>query len=170
MTPELRQEAIKKGLEKRKATLERKRAEKEEAKKRQAYLYEQLSELERKIEETRRLDAFCSVANDLGLKGFMRESEIVEAASKWENVCGVYFLVKGGKVVYVGQSVSVYSRIASHGSKDFDSVAFVHCPREQLDLLESLYIHFLAPDQNGNHPCGGKQAPIPLNKLLQNLG
>lgn len=38
----------------------------------------------------------------------------------------VYFLVKGGKVVYVGESVSLFTRIGTHSlDKNFDSVYYI---------------------------------------------
>lgn len=76
--------------------------------------------------------------------------EIVASATDWYNVCGVYFLLLKGEIVYIGQSVSVAARVSSHrSSKDFDSVAFVHCEEEFLDVLETLYILAYSPKLNG---------------------
>lgn len=73
------------------------------------------------------------------------------------SACGVYFLCRDHKgeaaeIVYVGQSVNVYSRVSAHsreGTKTFDSWSYVECHPEQLDLMESLYIHWLRPQFNG---------------------
>jgi hypothetical protein len=74
-------------------------------------------------------------------------------------------LIDSGKVVYVGQSVNVYARIASHHDKVFDSFAFIPCDKKILDSLESLYIHTLRPALNGNMQ-DAKRAPVPLGKLI----
>jgi hypothetical protein len=99
-------------------------------------------------------------------KVLLSEAEIVGAANPWELATGVYFLIGGDKVIYVGQSVNVYARIAQHYDKRFDSFAFIPCGKDMLDSLESLYIHVLRPPLNGDQH-GGKQAPLSLNKLIK---
>lgn len=67
-------------------------------------------------------------------------------------VSGIYFLCRDGSVVYVGQSVNVPSRIATHineGAKDFDSCFFLPIPRSQLDYVEAIFIEALAAPYNG---------------------
>lgn len=97
----------------------------------------------------------------------LRESEILDGCQPWGKSVGVYFLIKDGCVVYVGQSVSIYSRISTHqSSKDFDSIAWVECDSSVLDKLESLYIHALRPSLNGTMNNGYKNAPMSLNNLL----
>jgi len=110
-----------------------------------------------------------SVASNLGLSKLYREKEIVGSKLTYEGSSGVYFLIKDNRVVYVGQSVNIFARIASHAShKDFDSYAYVSCPKDQLDILESLYIHTLIPPLQGkNSKGGGYSAPIRLSKLLE---
>jgi hypothetical protein len=84
------------------------------------------------------------------------------------SACGIYFLIDEKKVVYVGQSVNVFSRVFAHlGSKNFDSYVYLPCEKEKLDKLESLYIHFLSPPLNGNTPAGNKLAPLTLDSLLK---
>lgn len=67
---------------------------------------------------------------------------------------GVYFLVRGDEVVYVGQSVQIPSRISSHrqGGKVFDLVFYLTCPAAELDAIESAFIRALKPKLNGNPP------------------
>ena len=84
----------------------------------------------------------------------------------WENFSGVYFLLDGDEIVYVGQAVNIYSRIAQHTDKQFDRYAFVLCDVDMLDNLESLYIHVLRPKLNGNQTNGAKIAPLSLEKLI----
>ena len=49
--------------------------------------------------------------------------EILRASEPHRTLCGVYFLIKDDVVVYVGQSIDVDSRLATHKRKhvDFDS-------------------------------------------------
>lgn len=98
----------------------------------------------------------------------LTEQEIVEGAEPQPALTGIYFLVKGKRVVYVGQSVSVLSRIAAHKrDKDFDRFTFVPCERSQMDALESIYIHCLRPELNGRMPGeNGWHAPMRLQDLI----
>ena len=68
---------------------------------------------------------------------------------------GVYFLLRKGVVVYVGQAKNVKARLRAHTAdpeKDFDAYAWVRCEIEHLDTLEALYIMTLRPEQNKRHP------------------
>lgn len=97
----------------------------------------------------------------------LTEAEIVSQRVRLADCCGVYFLVKGESVIYVGQSVNVHNRIMEHrAGKDFDGFAFVACDESALDILESLYIHVLRPPLNGIQ-AGAPVAPLRLDKLLR---
>jgi hypothetical protein len=126
----------------------------------------EIKELELKRRILERHELSDKTALTLTSKVLLSEVEIVSAANPYELATGVYFLVGGDKVIYVGQSVNVYARIAQHHDKAFDSFAFIPCGKEMLDSLESLYIHVLRPPLNGNQH-GGKQAPLSLNKLMR---
>lgn len=99
--------------------------------------------------------------------------EIAEFAAKSggiEELSGVYFLVHEGKVVYVGQSYNVHGRVAAHKrGKTFDSWCYVQCTgRRKMNMLESLYIHYLQPEQNGR--LGGSDVlsvPMDLKTILK---
>ena len=125
----------------------------------------EIRELEAKLDSMKKLELVNKTALTLTGKTLLREDEIVNSANTWELATGVYFLIDGNKVVYVGQSVNVYARIASHHSKAFDRFAFIPCSREVLDNLESLYIHILRPPLNADMH-GRKQAPMSLDKLI----
>lgn len=60
----------------------------------------------------------------------------------------VYFLVSGARVVYVGQTVSLRSRLLGHADKVFDSVFFIRCQHDELDSLEHQWITKLKPEMN----------------------
>lgn len=78
---------------------------------------------------------------------------------------GIYFLIKNGKCVYVGQSNDIYRRISEHRTgtpkrkgapKDFDSWEYLEEPsQERKDQLEHLLIRILDPELNIDpHSCG----------------
>lgn len=78
------------------------------------------------------------------------EKEIVDAAKlEHSAVAGVYFLVANDCVVYVGQSVNVYTRIQQHkADKQFQSWTYIRCNPSELDALEAIYILLLRPPLN----------------------
>jgi hypothetical protein len=85
-----------------------------------------------------------------------RQVDILEAAIPLRRNSAVYFLLRDGDVIYVGQSSDVMARISRHRreGKQFDSFAYMECEPEELDRLESLYINAFVPPENltfGNH-------------------
>ena len=100
---------------------------------------------------------------------FFTENEILENRLPIQDVIrsGVYFLIKNERIVYVGQSINVYSRIAEHyKSKFFSDVFSVPCPRSNLDVLESMYIHTFNPDLNGRSVQGKIIAPMSMDDAM----
>jgi len=77
-------------------------------------------------------------------------AEIVDSPIPVKTVCGVYFLIKGSRVVYVGQSVDVFRRISKHlaAGKAFDSFNYLTCDESMLDEVERSYIEALMPAWN----------------------
>ena len=134
-------------------------------------LRKELSVLQNEREDFKQTLRFDSIMSDLGLNSLYTEREIVNSKRTYGGSSGVYFLIKGSKVIYVGQSVNVFARISSHAQyRDFDSYAYVSCPKDRLDILESLYIHTLNPPLQGRNPQkNGCSAPISLSRLL-NMG
>jgi len=103
-------------------------------------------------------------------KHMVSEQTIVEQGAPFGDQCGVYFLVRDNRVVYVGQSIHISVRLLDHAKyRDFDSYAFIRCPKDKLDILESLYIHALAPEDQGRSGCGDSDriaAPCSFSQLL----
>jgi hypothetical protein len=67
---------------------------------------------------------------------------------------GIYFLLKGSEIVYVGQSRTVYQRIETHktdGTKEFDKACFFECSVEELDDIERTLIRAFGPKYNKTH-------------------
>jgi len=77
--------------------------------------------------------------------------EILALAFKVPAQPGIYFLIRNGEVVYVGQSAIPMRRLGDHArDKIFDSVAFVPCPLEDVKKVERQYIKQFQPVYNGD--------------------
>ena len=77
-------------------------------------------------------------------------TEIVSASYPFAT-SGIYFLIKAGQVVYVGQAIDLLRRINRHrqdGGKDFDAFTYIPAPPEELNGLEATYIKALMPRLN----------------------
>lgn len=116
--------------------------------------HRQLSEAIERIQPHAQLHDILSIT--LGhRKRLASREEVVAHAQPVTRHIGVYFLVHGDEVVYVGQSVNVYGRVMGHFTgpeKQFDRATWVPVEREDLDVVESLYIHALRPRLNGAPP------------------
>jgi len=165
-TPEERKAIAARAHATRRARVEAEKAARQDALKYADGLREQIAELEARLAALQRMETMNAVSAALTGKNLLRNDEIAQAAMPYARTSGVYFLVNGNEVVYVGQAVNVYSRIERHPDKQFDRYAFVPCAVEMLDRLESLYIHYLRPRLNGNQKDGVKCAPIALDVLL----
>lgn len=130
-------------------------------------LVEQVALLEIRRRGLQLSEKVSSAEDSLPAKTLLQEDQIVKGSISIDSLSGVYFLIKQEKVVYVGQSCNIFNRIAGHSSKDFDSFAYIKCEKQHLDKLESMYIHFLHPELNGNMADGTKLAPLTLNFLLK---
>ncbi len=76
-------------------------------------------------------------------------SEAVPAAQA-KTRCGVYFLVGGGEVVYIGQSSRLPQRITDHrrNGVSFEQVFVVECQPDDLTSIEYRYIGQIRPPLN----------------------
>ena len=81
---------------------------------------------------------------------------IVAMAQPYEPVCGVYFLILGNDVVYIGQSINVHCRVAEHKKNGvaFDKWHFIECEKEWLSDLESAFIWQFSPSLNKANNTG----------------
>lgn len=61
----------------------------------------------------------------------------------------VYFLMKDGVCVYVGQTTNLRRRLKQHGDKDYDRVVFIHVHDDVRLETESAFIEELSPKYNG---------------------
>lgn len=60
----------------------------------------------------------------------------------------VYFLLRAGEVIYVGQTMRLSFRLNGHEPKGFDAVRYLPLPVEQLDVAEQAFIAFYEPKLN----------------------
>lgn len=60
----------------------------------------------------------------------------------------IYFLLKDGIVVYVGQTTQGLIRPFTHKDKDYDEMKIILCDKEQLDNAEGNYIAKYKPIYN----------------------
>lgn len=93
----------------------------------------------------------------------------VRRATQPPVAAGVYFLLRGATIVYIGQSVDVFSRVRQHRSEQaklFDSAAFLPCDPALLDALESALIHLFRPHLNRRNASMAMVAPIPMRPIV----
>jgi len=70
----------------------------------------------------------------------------------FDRISCVYFIYVNGEVVYIGQSVNLYSRIAVHKGgvmADMDRVEYIPMPENELYVAEKSLIRYFAPKRNG---------------------
>jgi len=85
--------------------------------------------------------------------GIPTADELAAASFDVTACCGIYFLLRAGCVMYVGQSGNVLTCIGQHmreRAKDFDAATFMPCKPSRLDATETLMIHAHRPPLNGD--------------------
>jgi len=97
--------------------------------------------------------------DNLNHKEILSENQILERKYTFQKSPGIYFLIDGDEIVYIGKSDHVPARLKNHvyprrrGSmkKDFNKVAFVRYPESKLDEPEMMYIKEFQPKHNGSY-------------------
>jgi len=107
------------------------------------------------LEEMERLGAIQPLHLRQGVPESLLPSRITEIGSQLVEVYqkpyppGVYFLLNGCEVCYVGQTVNLMCRLGDHQkSKRFSRVLFLPTVEAQLDFVERHYIDLLLPLYN----------------------
>lgn len=136
----------------------------DELKKEREFLMRQISSLKHEI-------ALSNISKKLTGKTLLSEDDILQSCNALPMITGIYFLIDANKVVYVGQSVNIFSRVSQHfnDKKQFTSFAYIVCEKNILDKMESLYIHLLKPKLNGLLNNGIVCAPLSLDVLLSGI-
>lgn len=80
----------------------------------------------------------------------LSQVEIVANALPFVRVGGIYFLVKGAGIVYIGKSTHLLRRIAQHNNNgiEFDGYYFILCEDARATVLEEYYIKKFNPHLN----------------------
>lgn len=82
----------------------------------------------------------------------INELDVLTDAIASPKCAGIYFLIKESKIVYIGQSINLLSRLGSHTKRiDFDKYTFVKCAKEHLNDVESALISRFNPEHNIHH-------------------
>ena len=74
-------------------------------------------------------------------------------------------MIKNKQIVYIGQSRNIAVRVTGHKDKDFDSVSYVTCKKELLDITETLYILAYNPVLNGEIRARGADGYRPCTPI-----
>lgn len=105
-------------------------------------------------------------------RGLVDRDFIVNNATKQEIQCGIYFLIKGGEIVYIGKSIDCASRLISHrmGRNGwFDAYFVIPAEIERLDGLEAAYIAKFNPPVNKIRPADKMKKTGSTEQEMQNL-
>ena len=135
-------------------------------------LERRIKDLKEDIEKLEQQKLFSKYSVAITNKSMVSIENVLENAISYDQTCGIYFLVKDSEILYVGQSVCVFTRIRTHengGRIKFNRIAWVECNKEHLDILESLYIHMFKPSMNGSSSHDGKQAPLSMEQIAKFL-
>lgn len=92
---------------------------------------------------------------DIDNRGLLEAAHIRVGAMNYEHLVGVYFLLDGDEIVYIGRSINVMARLATHrtnGEIAFNRVFVERCREDQLGHLEALYINKFKPARNASMP------------------
>lgn len=87
-------------------------------------------------------------------------SEIVATAISMEpRKRGIYFLILGAEIVYVGQSIDINARLFEHrrGHMSFSRWAWIECAAGSLDPIERAYIDAFLPKHNQDSKTRAKR-------------
>ncbi|MFC3338766.1 hypothetical protein [Paracandidimonas soli] len=96
---------------------------------------------------------------------FLDKSNVLERAEPCRRLCGVYFLLDGDDIVYIGQSTNIINRIAQHVDKAFERFAYIECEQSALNMVESIFIHRYRPKLNFVRVAGYLVAPVSLSDI-----
>jgi prophage regulatory protein len=97
---------------------------------------------------------FTAPAQDKARPRLLPKSKILSLRKiELTSLCGIYFLFSGNEIVYIGQSINVFSSIAQHQNiKDFDAFTYIEIPQSELDAFEAEYISQYKPKLNRAMP------------------
>lgn len=115
----------------------------------------QLNETAEEVGISKRVRKLQNSHVEIDRRGLLEACHIASYAMNYEHLVGVYFLLLDGEIVYVGRSVNVLGRLATHRTNatiTFNRVFVERCREEQLGHLEALYINKFRPKHNAAVP------------------
>lgn len=63
--------------------------------------------------------------------------------------CFIYFLIKGKKIIYIGQTKNIRSRVHYHNCMNsYERIRFIECKPEEATFYERRWIRRFNPSQN----------------------
>ena len=71
--------------------------------------------------------------------------------SKDHNLIGVYFLLSGKSIVYIGKTTNIVARMYGHNEKKYDRFRLIVCDEGVIDLYEKRWISKFQPAYNTIH-------------------
>lgn len=80
----------------------------------------------------------------------LSEQYLIDISKPFLPQCGVYFLIDGEKIIYVGKSVDIVNRVVKHrySKVGFQRLAFIECKGKDQLRLEREYIRKFKPMLN----------------------
>lgn len=96
----------------------------------------------------------------------LSKDEIVALSVPYERITGIYFLIDGEEIVYVGQSLDIFTRIQIHKAtgKVFDRYYYIECEESALNELEAEHIVKFAPKYNSKPPYNSSWRTLKMLK------
>jgi predicted GIY-YIG superfamily endonuclease len=91
---------------------------------------------------------------------------ILSSAVPFRQQCGIYFLIRDNKIIYIGQSVNIPARIVNHTKKNYTHIFCLECDESELDILERKYLQKFHPELNGFREKKQTKEKIWVNVLL----
>lgn len=103
----------------------------------------------------------------IGVPTIPRKRYRVHADGDTGVLCGVYFLIDGEEVTYIGQSKNIIARVGQHmaAGKRFTEFTYIKCSPENLNLYERRLILLYKPRDNISMLMDGEAGTAEITRL-----
>lgn len=91
---------------------------------------------------------------EIGFSVYLRDNVEFDRCCKFKleengGICGIYMLMDGNHIIYIGQSIDIFGRISNHRiDKIFNSVVIIYVDKDNLNSVENFLIRELNPELN----------------------
>jgi hypothetical protein len=98
----------------------------------------------------------------MSIPAFLQRLDLVPEPLPPPRFVGIYFLLSGDEIVYIGQSTRIPQRVATHRYRlKFDRAVWIPVAEEDLDAYEGALIRRLTPPENTGSPsCADRDQEI----------